>query len=184
MDLLQTLLQAQGGQLVGQLARNFGLDQAQAGAALQQLVPLLAGGAKRNIGESGGLDGLLGALQTGDHSRYLEDPSHLGRASTVMDGNAILGHLLGSKEVSRQVADHTASNTGIDATVLKQMLPVVATMVMGAMSKYAAGGGLVGQQIGGGSTQQSPLGGLLTTFLDTNKDGSVIDDVLGMLFKR
>lgn len=33
MDLLQTLLEAQGGQWVGKLARNFGLDQAQASTA-------------------------------------------------------------------------------------------------------------------------------------------------------
>ncbi len=64
------------------------------------------------------------------------------------------------------------------------MLPIVSTMVMGAVSKQASVGGLNGQLLGGGAAQQSPLGGLLTSFLDANKDGSVVDDVLGMIFKR
>ncbi|MGH8596548.1 MAG: DUF937 domain-containing protein, partial [Gammaproteobacteria bacterium] len=140
MNLLQTLLEAQDGQLVGQLARNFGLNQSQAGAALKQLVPLLAGGVQRNIGQAGGLDGLLGALQSGNHNRYVDDVNQLNEAATVADGNAILGHLLGSKEVSRQVASHAATNTGLNTGILKQMLPVVATMVMGAMNKQATTG--------------------------------------------
>jgi hypothetical protein len=183
MNLLQTLLEAQGGQMVGKLAQNFGLDQSQASAALQHLVPLLAGGVQRNMGQTGGLEALLGALKGGNHSRYLEDTSHIASPTTVTDGNAILGHLLGSKDVSRQVATHAATNTGIDASILKKMLPVVATMVMGAMNKQAAGGGLSNMQPGA-SAAQSPLGGLLSSFLDANKDGSVVDDVLGMLLKR
>jgi hypothetical protein len=185
MDLLQTVLQAQGGQMVGQIARQFGLNQAQAGGALQQLIPLLGGALKRNMGQAGGMDALLGALQRGNHGRYLEDASNLERPETTLDGNAILGHLLGGKDGSRQVATHVANNTGIDGSVLKKMLPIVASMVMGAMSKQAVGGGL-GNQLGGGAAAgaQSPLGGLLNSFLDQNKDGSIVDDVLGMLFKR
>lgn len=91
MNLLQALLEDQGGQLLGKLAQNFGLDQAQAGAALQQLAPMLAGGVKKNLGQTGKLESLLGALQGGNHTRYVDDPSHLTSDATVTDGNAILG---------------------------------------------------------------------------------------------
>ena len=47
-------------------------------------------------------------------------------------------HVLGSKDVSRQVATHAASETGLDSTVLKQMLPLVASLAMAALSKHAA----------------------------------------------
>ncbi len=184
MNLLQTLLEAQGGQLVGKLAQNFGLDQAQASAALQHLVPMLAGGVQRNANQAGGLDSIINALQSGNHEQYLDDHTQLTQPQAVDDGNAILGHIFGSKDVSRQVAAHAATNTGIDAGILKQMLPVVASMVMGAMKQHAVGGGLTNSQAGMGGGAQSPLGGLLTSFLDSNKDGSVVDDVLGMFFKR
>ena len=65
MDLLQTLLEAQGGQWVGKLARNFGLgpSASQHSAALQQWVPMLAGGVQRNATQAGGLDSIISALQ-------------------------------------------------------------------------------------------------------------------------
>lgn len=202
MNLLQSLLEADGGQLVGRLARNFGVDEAQAGAALNQLVPALAGGLRNNLGQQGGLESLLGALQRGRHGRYLEDPSLLGQPDTVADGNAILGHLFGSKDVSRQVAARAAAQSGLDASLLKQMLPVIAAMAMGALNRQAGGGmgrqasnpldagggmgGLLGGLLGGGAgaAPGGNVGGLLNAFLDHNRDGSIVDDVLGMLLKR
>lgn len=184
MDLLNVLMNAQGGNLVGELARRHGLEPQQAGAALEKLVPLLAGGVRRNVSQQGGMEALLGALQRGNHGRYLEDTATLDQPETVTDGNAILGHLLGNRETSREVAGHAAASTGIDAGILKQMLPVVATMVMGALSKQASAGGDLDTQRFSGNAQSSPLGSLLTSFLDANRDGSVVDDVLGMLFRR
>lgn len=198
MNLLQSLLEADNGQLVGQLAQNFGLDQSQVGAALKHLVPAVAGGLRNNLGQAGGLDGLIGALQNGNHARYVDDAASLSDPATVEDGNAILGHVFGSKEVSRQVADHAAQGTGISASLLKQMLPVVAAMAMGALTKQSGGsalnsgagglgglGGLLGGLLGGNSgAQQSGAGSLLNAFLDHNHNGSIVDDVLGMLLKR
>lgn len=183
MNLLETLMNAQGGNLVGNLAQNFGLDQSQATAALQHLVPMLAGGVQKNMNQAGGLEAIAGTLQGGNHARCLDDQSALTQPSAVTDGNAILGQLFGSKEVSRQVADHAATNTGIDSGILKQMLPVVASMVMGAMQNHAGGGALSNSQAGMGG-QSSGIGGLLNSFLDSNKNGSIVDDVLGMLLKR
>lgn len=183
MDLLRTILEAQGGNTVNQIANQFGLDGNQANSALAQLVPMLAGGVKKNV-QKGGLDSLISALNAGKHSQYLEEPSQLENSSTVSDGNAILGHLLGSKDVSRQVAGHAAKNTGIDSSILKKMLPIVATMVMGGMSKQSGAGGVLGALLGGGQSRQSSgLESILTSFLDKDGDGSMIDDLMGKFLK-
>ena len=185
MNLLETIQQAQGGQLVGRLAQNFGLDQAQVSAALENLVPMVAGGVQRNVNQQGGLDSIINVLQGGNHDQYLNDHAQLNQSNAVDDGNSILGQIFGSKDVSRQVAAHAATNSGIDAGILRKMLPVVASVVMGAMKQRAGGvGGLSNVQPGLGGSAQSSLGGLLTSFLDSNKDGSVVDDVLGMFLKR
>lgn len=184
MNLLNEILQAQGGDAVSQLARQFGLNEGQAGAALSQLIPALSGGVKRNV-QQGGLDSLLSALQNGNHERYLNEPERVQQQDTVTDGNAILGHLFGSKEVSRQVAGRAASNTGIDSGILKKMLPIVATMVMGGLSKQTSGGGALGSLLSGGTNSRSSGGleGMLTSFLDADGDGSIADDLLGKLFR-
>ncbi len=160
MDLLETLLSAQGGSAVRQLAGRFGLDESQAQSAISALLPALAGGLQNNVSREGGMDALLGALGGGNHQRFLDDPSTIEQDDTVSEGNGILGHLLGSKDVSRQVASAAAEQTGVDNSVLKQMLPIVATMVMGALSKQTASAqeapqdnilGLLGSVLGGGS---------------------------------
>jgi hypothetical protein len=183
MNILEAMLQAQGGGAVQQLGQKFGLEDDQVASAISALAPALAAGFQRNMASPQGLDGLLGALGTGRHNRYLDDASLLGSAATTLDGNGILGHVLGSKDVSRQVAARVSAQTGIGESVLKQMLPVVAAMMMGAMSKRMA------QQP---SQQRGTAAGpdllqMLAPMLDSNRDGSMVDDVIGIvgrMFKR
>jgi hypothetical protein len=182
MDLLQTILSAQGGGAVNELAKNFGLSQGQATSAVESLLPSLAAGFAKNAATPSGLEGLMGALTGGQHAGYLEDLSRLGAPATAQDGNSILGHVLGSKDVSRQVAAQAAAQTGIGADVLKKMLPVLASLAMGAMAKQMSGGG-ARRVPGAASAGPSAAGGLLGSLLDQNKDGSIADDVLGMLGK-
>jgi hypothetical protein len=137
MDLLQSILDSQGGQTVDQLGQHVGLDRDQTVAAIESLLPALAGGMAKNATQPGGLESLMSALANGGHERYLENPSTLAHPDSVQDGNDILGHLLGSKDVSRQVAAQASSQTGIGPEVLKAMLPMVASLAMGALSSRA-----------------------------------------------
>jgi hypothetical protein len=90
----------------------------------------------------------------------------------------ILGHVLGSKDVSRQVAAQAGAQTGLGPEVMKRMLPLVATLVMGAMSRYVTTGGASSM------TSAAGAGGLLDLLggaLDQNRDGSILDDIGGMI---
>jgi hypothetical protein len=229
MNILETILAAQGGNGVRQMADRVGLDQGQAQSAIEALLPMLAGAVSRNAQQPGGLEGLLGALSDGHHQRYIDDPATLEDESTIQDGNAILGHLFGDREVSRQAAARASAQTGIGADVLRKMLPMLAAMLMGGLSKGASQGGMfgspsagqdglggalggggmggggmggalgggmgggLGQVLGGllgggqrpgmGQAQPQAGGGLLemlTPMLDRNRDGSAMDDILGM----
>ena len=72
--------------------------------------------------------------------------------------------------------------TGIGSVILKKMLPMAATLAMGALGKKASGLDMLGAVLGGGSPQPSQLSGL-SAFLDFDKDGSVADDILGIAKK-
>ncbi len=181
MDLLSMILNAGDGSAVRQLSQNFGLDEKQTSSAISNLLPALGQGLARNASQPDGLESLIGALTSGGHDRYLDNVETLSNENTVQDGNGILGHILGSKDVSRRVASNASAQTGIGADILKKMLPVVAAMAMGALSKQQRAGADV--QALGSSSSQSGLMGMLGQFLDTNKDGSVIDDVIGLASK-
>jgi hypothetical protein len=174
MNILETLMSsAQGGSLQN-AARQFGLDQSSTQALLKQLVPALAGGLQRNVSSAEGADGLRRALSGGSHERYLNDAAALQDDNTVADGNNILGHIFGSKDVSRNVAAHAASQTGLDVGVIKQFLPVIAAATMGALSKQTAGGAKLQ------GNPQSGLSGMLGGLLDSDGDGQVIDNLLSL----
>ncbi len=178
MSILNTILNSQNGAPVSALGRRFGLDENQTQAALKHLVPALNAGVKRNVQQQDGLSALLGALGNGNHDRYLEQPDLLERDETVSDGNGILGHIFGSKDVSRQVAAQASQQTGIDSGILKKMLPLVATMAMGSLKKQSQGMGFTGQ-----AAPASNSGGLLTQLLDADGDGSIGDDIWNMAKK-
>jgi hypothetical protein len=189
MSLLDILLSDQGGDAVSALGKQFGLSNADTTGALTNLIPSLAKGLSQNSSQSGGLEQLMKALQSGGHDKVLDRPDLLSQAETTQEGNAILGHILGSKEVSRNVASHAAAQTGIGQDILKKMLPLVATMAMGALSKKTAEpslGSLMGSVLGGGKASDSQLG-MLGSLLDADGDGNVASEVLGMaarLFKK
>jgi hypothetical protein len=185
MSLLKTILEANNGGAVKALAQNFGLSNQQAGSAVSKLLPALTQGMKTNVAQKGGLDALLGALNKGGHQRYVDNPTELAQANTVAEGNNILGHLLGSKDVSRQVASQAAEQTGIDTGILKKMLPMIASLAMGSLSKQSGSGGALAGMLGGNSGgNSSAAGGLLSGFLDADGDGSMADDLLGMVAKK
>ncbi|MCP5152898.1 MAG: DUF937 domain-containing protein [Ectothiorhodospiraceae bacterium] len=177
MNLMQLLMDAAGSQSMAQLGQRAGLDRQATRSVVEQLAPALAGGLRRNVAGAGGLESLASALQRGQHQRYLDEPHRLDEPETVADGNAILGHLLGSKDVSRDLAGAAAARTGVDPGIIKQMLPLLATLAMGALSKQTNGG----QALTGGA--EGGAGGLLTSLLDADGDGSVVDDVLSMARK-
>jgi hypothetical protein len=181
--LLDLILKQQDGAVVKQLSNTFGLNQQDAIKAIGSLLPALNQGVKNNISNEDGLGKLLGALKNGQHQQYLDQPEKLGRPETIQDGNSILGHILGSKDVSREVASNAAATTGLDAGILKKMLPVIATMVMGSLSKKSSDMGVLNQVSGGQSVAPSGISGMLVSLLDADKDGSVVDDLLGMAKK-
>ncbi len=188
MGLLQTILEAQNGGIIKQLANANGLNSQTAASAVAKLLGGLNNGIKQNTTNQSGLEALMAAVQGGGHDRYLNKKETAFSPAALLDGNNILGHILGSKDASRGLAGQVAKETGISSTILKKMLPIVATLAMGAIKKQSASGGGLGQLfgsiLGGGKKKQSTASGLLSSFLDKDQDGSVVDDILGMAAKQ
>ncbi len=162
MNLMEAIAGG-GGSPVSQMARQFGLDEADVTQAIQQMLPALTNGVKKNVSQPGGLESLLQALNKGSHDRYLDRSDALANPAAIEDGNGILGHIFGSKATSRTLADRTAKKTGISSDVLKRMLPLIAAMVMGSLKKQSSNSGILDQllgSLGGGRPSRSASGGL------------------------
>lgn len=141
MDLVEMLIRSQGNQNLSDLGRQFGLDEAQTRAALEQLAPVVAAGVRRNAESDEGLASLARELQGGQFARYANEPAEPQLNDATQAGNQILEQIFGSKDVSRGVANQAADLSGIGSAVLKKMLPVIAAMIIGNLTKGMMGGG-------------------------------------------
>lgn len=178
------------------MARELGISENQAASGAAALAPAILGGFKKQAqAQPGGLEGLGGLLSQLGGGRLFDDV--VGSQPTdVNRGNEVLGQIFGSKDVSRAVAQNAASQSGLDPSVLKRMLPMLAMLVAGFMAKQRTAGaaapssgggglgsilgGLLGGQAGGGAT--SGLGGL-ASMLDMDRDGNPLDDIMRMVGK-
>ena len=161
--------------VIGQIARQLGIPESMAQMAAAALLPALTKGLAKNASKPGGLDSLLGALAGGKHSLYVDEPETVTQPAAIEDGNAILGHVFGSKDVSRNVAGQASQKTGIDASILKQMLPMLAGTTMGSLEK----------QVGTQTTQPAQAKDTLSSLLSaaTGDDDPDLDDALNLAKK-
>lgn len=211
MQQITDLLRETGA--IGSIARELGLSESQAASGAAALLPALLGGFKKQANaQPAGLDGLMGMF-SGLGGGGLLDEVLAPRATNVTAGNDILGQVFGSKDVSRTVAESAAARSGLDPALLRKMLPVLAMLVAGYMSKNrpapqqvpspggapagdpgsvpggGLGGGLgdvLGGMLGGGlrgGATGGPLGGL-ASMLDLDGDGNPLDDILDMVRGR
>jgi hypothetical protein len=180
MNILDMITSANNGAAVKQIGSQVGLDEQQTTTALSALMPALAAGFNRNLQSPDGLGSLISALASGNHQKYLDNPAVLNDASAVADGNGILSHVLGSKDVSREVANRVSAQSGIGADVLKRMLPLAATLMMSALSKQSPGAG-AGAVTAGIPGSGGDFASMLGPLLDRNRDGSIVDDLTSMI---
>ena len=187
MTLQDLLQQADDGGLIDQMAQQLGIDSSQARQGMAQLAPAVARGLQRSAvepaggGGGGGLDALLQVLGGAQGGQ--------GAGLGGVDGNAILGQIFGTKDVSRNVAGHAAEQTGLDSSLLRQMLPLVASAAMMILSQHQQGqrGGRGGAATPGGQPMPGQAGGstlgMLNQLFDQDGDGSAVDDLLTMARK-
>src|SRR5437868_704970 len=170
MTLQDLLNQADSNGTLDQIAAQLGIDKAVARQGMAQLAPAIARGMQRQGGAGGGLEDLIGML--GGAARP-------GQTDLGNGGDAILGQIFGNKDVSRNVAGHAADQTGLDSSLLKRMLPLVASAAVMLLAQRARQGGGGGPNPGAApNTQGSSMLDTLSGLLDQNHDGSAADDLL------
>jgi hypothetical protein len=180
------------------MARELGVSDSQAASGAEALIPAILGGFKKQAQSQPtgveGLGDLLGQLGGGG----LLDEVLAPQPTNVSRGNDVLGQIFGSKDVSRTVAQNAASQSGLEPSLLKKMLPMLAMLVAGYMAKQRSAGGvaqpsptggglgdLLGSLLGGqGAGRGTPgAAGGLASMLDLNGDGNPLDDILRMAGK-
>ena len=190
-SILDLLNSDMGKTLIEGTSKQLGQDKSKTTSALSAALPLILGAMKNNAKTPEGASGLLNALGNDKHSGSILDNlgSILGGGgiddNVLKDGAGILGHVFGGRE--QNVANAVSKSSGLDAGSAMKILKVAAPFIMGYLGKEkrqknvsneSGIGDLLGGLLGNESQQQQSM---VERLLDADGDGSIIDDVAGMI---
>ena len=189
--ILDLLNSDKGKTIINGVAQQSGQSTDKTSSVLTMALPVLMGAMKRNAATPEGAQGLMGALSGKHNGSILDNLGGLFNggvdANVMQDGAGILGHVLGGSQ--NNVTNALSKKSGMDSGTVMQILQIAAPLVMGYLGKQSKQqnvsnsngmGDLLGGLLGGGSAapqQQS----LIESVLDGNGDGSILDDVAGMV---
>jgi hypothetical protein len=179
---------------VDAISRELGVDPATAQAGATALLPSILSGFQNpvaapeaqasesafpGLGGLGGLGGLLGSIGRLGGGELLDNVTSSERTQ-VHKGDEILGHIFGSKDGSRAVAASASAQSGVEPSLLKKMLPILAMVAAGYVMKQAGHGqgglgGALGGILGGEPSQASPD----QTDAAPSASGGILGDLIG-----
>jgi hypothetical protein len=154
------------------IASKIGVDEADVNQAVQLLVPVLVGGLHENA-------------QDPDHASKIESAadSHAslldGGVNVDQDGQQAIARIFGGNDAA-QVASALAGGGGGNSDLLKQLLPILAPIVLAYVGKQLTGkSGAPATEAAGGGALNDVLGSILGGMGGNKSLGSVLGNVLG-----
>ncbi|MBT8255475.1 MAG: DUF937 domain-containing protein [Bacteroidia bacterium] len=189
--ILELLNSDVGRQMISGVSRETRQPADKTAKVVSMALPLLMGAMKRNASTPEGAAGLLGALDNKHDGSVLDNlGSFFGGGvdeAQKVDGLGILGHVLGGSQDN--VVGALSQKSGVDSNSVMNILSTAAPLILGYLGKQkrqqnvnsqAGIGDLLGGLMGNG-TQQPKQQSLIESLLDGDNDGSILDDVAGMV---
>ena len=185
MDL-NSIINLLQGQDLQELASKVGGNEEEVKSGLGVALPAMLEALNKNTNTTEGAESLNKALE--DH-----DGSILNNVSGFLDnpqsenGLGILGHLFGNS--TPNVAQAVSKSSGLDKNSSMQLLTMLAPLVLGFLGKEkkqnnldANGLNNLTSMLSSNLAQSNPdIMSFVGSLLDSNKDGSFLDEALGML---
>jgi hypothetical protein len=164
------------------IGARIGADPAQTQQAISVALPALLQSLQGQTSPGSGLQQALEQDHDGsildNLAGYVNGTANLGPRTT--DGQGILDHLLGGQQP--QVVNALSSQTGLNASSIMQLLPMLAPIVMGMLGRQARTTGSTSSSSGGFGDRGGILGGLLGgSGAGTGTGSGGLGDVLGSI---
>lgn len=182
MDILQMFTQSGS---LSQLSKEYGISEDVISQAIKIGLPQIAGAINKNTSSDQGLLDFMNAINNHKDANVDEMVRDVNKIDTT-DGAKILGHIFGNKE--QDIALDISKKTGAQSMDIMKILSILAPILMGSLGNQAKTKKMTDND-GIESSLEAMLGGrsgvmgMVTSFLDKNNDGSIIDDLLSGMFK-
>lgn len=181
---------------INSLSQNIGADSEQTKSAIAAALPLLAGALSSKATGTTGLSFLTSLLDKNNDGSVLDDVVGMitgraadagsAQATVTAQGVTAVNSMLG--EHVETVKQQISQTSGLDIGAVSKLLPLLAPMVLGALTKAQASQNLSGARLSEFlekertdiAAKAPESQGFMASLLDKNNDGSIADDVLKM----
>ena len=174
MNILDTILKnGLDENMLGAIAAKTGIDTSSIQDIVSQVAPQLVDGAKQNLASENDSGNLINMISNTDLDSLKSNPDAIDNA----ENTNMLGELFSSLDTNESdVANELSAKSGVDASSISSLLPMLAPLVMGALNQKT--------NLGATDTSNTnDITSMLTNFIDQDNDGSVVDDLMGMAKK-
>ena len=188
---LEALLGLLQGQDIGNLASQVGGNEGEVKNGVMAALPAMLAALGKNAGTEKGAEELNNALEKKHDGSILDNLSGYLSNPDLKDGAGILNHLFGNQ--TSNVANAVSQSSGLDTNGSMKMLQMLAPILMGMLGQQKKQNNLDAKGLGnltsmlasnfGSEAGASGIMEAVTNLLDANKDGNVMDDVMGLVGK-
>jgi len=188
---LEALLGLLQGQDLGNLASQVGGNEGEVKNGVIAALPAMLAALGKNAGTEKGAEELNNALEKKHDGSILDNLSGYLSNPDLKDGAGILNHLFGNQ--TSNVANAVSQSSGLDTNGSMKMLQMLAPILMGMLGQQKKQNNLDAKGLGnltsmlasnfGSEAGASGIMEAVTNLLDANKDGNVMDDIMGMVGK-
>ena len=179
MDLQQIIQNEVEAKLGAKLGDKHSLDSATTSNTIGNAVTAILGGLQHNVATPTGAKTLNDTLAKHHTAATTNTPISLDNGILQSEGAKIIGHIFGGS--SGDVTDTVAKSSGVSNTVAQDILTAVGPLVLSQLGQSKKSNGLDAKGLSAMLTKQKlPQGGImgaLSSVLDRNKDGNVVDDL-------
>lgn len=201
MDLMDLLQGQMSGGMIDQLSQSLGgVEKEKTAKAATGITSVLMSALAKNAASPEGASSLASALDRDHDGSILNDVVGMVTGANrnagsggidlnrMLNGAGILNHVLGNKQSG--AIDMISKMSGLDSSKTGSLMTMLAPMIMGALGKAKRDNNLDSSGISdlltgtvSKHTNDNPIMGLATKFLDADGDGSIIDDIAGIGMK-
>ena len=188
LESLAGLLQ---GKDLSKLASQVGGSEGEVKNGIMAALPAMLAALNKNTGTEEGAKSLNQALETKHDGSVLNNLEGYLKNPDLKDGAGILNHLFGAQ--TSNVAQAVSASSGLSQEGSVKMLQMMAPLVLGVLGQQKKENNLDAKGVGNltsmfasnltSNKNVSVIMGTVTNMLDSNKDGNVVDDLLGLAGK-
>lgn len=135
MDIIKLISASRQGQTVPLFGTHFELTQQQVEAVIGNVIPMLEDALTRLMASPQGLAAILAQLASGQYQRDKNAKDIFENSRILANGTGVLALLLHNEANIRTVSFVAAKASNIDGTLVRRMLPYIATFYMGVLAK-------------------------------------------------